>query len=75
MKNGNYLDDPRMSELKNEPLPVQEVHAWRLAEQDEKQKITQIQREAHYEAMRERTESFCAEHGIHLNYAKTAVTV
>jgi hypothetical protein len=68
-KGHDYIDDPRMSGLAGEPLPVQEVHAWRLAEQDEKQTMNPVQREAHYRAIRERTDSLCARHGIHLNYA------
>ena len=71
MKEVNYMNDPRMSDLDGEPFPVQEVHAWRLAEQDEKQKMTPSQRKAHYEEIRERTNSFCARYGIRLNYAST----
>ena len=75
MNEVNYMDDPRMSSLDGEPLPVQEVHACRLAEQDEKQKMTPSERKAHYEAVRERTNSLCAQHGIRLNYARSTVTV
>ncbi|GHT87120.1 hypothetical protein FACS1894137_13780 [Spirochaetia bacterium] len=63
------MDDPRMADLANEPLPVREVHAWRLQVQDEKQGMSGSQLEAYYKASRERTQSFCAKHGIHLNYA------
>ena len=71
MKEVNYMNDARMTGLKDEPFPVQEVHAWRLAEQDEKQRMTAGQREAYYKAIRERTDLFCAQHGISLNYART----
>ena len=74
MKGANYMDDPRMADLKDEPLPVQEVHAWRLAVQDEKQNMTPAQRKAYYKAVREKTDSFCAQHGINLNYANVAVS-
>jgi hypothetical protein len=73
MKETNYMTDPRMSDLAGEPIPVQEVHAWRLAEQDEKQNLTPEQKEAHYKAVRERIDTFCASHGIYLKYAKPAV--
>ena len=72
MKGVNYMKDPRMSELEGEPIPVQEVHAWRLAEQDEKENMTPEEKEAHYQAIRDRTDAFCASHGIHLKYAKSA---
>jgi len=75
MKEFNYMNDPRMSDLDGEPLPVQEVHAWRLAEQDEKQKMTPAQRKAYYEAIRERTNALCALHGFSLNYARSTVSV
>jgi hypothetical protein len=73
MKEADYLHDPRMAGLASEPVPVQEVHAWRLAEQDKKQRMTAAQREAYYKAIRERTDSFCARHGIHLKYAAPAL--
>jgi hypothetical protein len=75
MKKVDYMNDPRMSELKGEPLPVQEVHAWRLAIQDKTENMTPAQREAYYKAAREKTDLFCAQHDIHLKYAKSAVTV
>jgi len=74
MKGVDYMNDPRMSDLKDEPLPVQEVHAWRLAVQDEKQNMTPEQKEAYYKTMREETDAFCARYGIHLKYAKSTVT-
>jgi hypothetical protein len=73
MKETNYMTDSRMSSLAGEPIPVQEVHAWRLAEQDEKQSLTPEQREAYYKTIRERTDTFCADHGIHLKYAAPVV--
>jgi hypothetical protein len=73
MKGHDYMEDPRMSGLAGEPLPVQEVHAWRLAEQDEKQNMDPLQRETHYRAIRERTNSFCTRHGIHLKYASLPI--
>ena len=75
MKGINYMDDPRMSDLANEPIQVQEVHAWRLAEQDEKRNMNSEQKEAHYKAVRERTDTFCACHGIYLKYAESTVMV
>jgi hypothetical protein len=75
MKEFNYMNDPRMSDLDGEPLPVQEVHAWRLAEQDERQKMTPSQRKDHYEAIRERTNALCARYGIRLNYARSTVSI
>jgi len=45
------MNDPRMSDLDGELLPLREVHAWRLAVQDEKQKLTPEQEEAYYAAM------------------------
>lgn len=77
MKRVDYLNDPRMSDLKDEPLPLREVYAWRFAVQDQTQGMTPAQRNAYYEASRERTEAFCAKHGIQLKYAsnsKTSVT-
>ena len=73
MRGVNYMNDPRMADMAGEPIPVQEVHAWRLAEQDEKQNMTPEQKEAHYKAVRERTDTFCAQHDIHLKYAKPTV--
>jgi hypothetical protein len=73
MKGVDYMNDPRMSDLKDEPLPVQEVHAWRLAVQDKKQGMTPEQEKAYYEAARNRTDAFCARHGIRLKYAKPTV--
>jgi hypothetical protein len=64
-----------MSDPKDEPIPVQEVHAWRLAIQDETQGMTPAQRKAYYEASRKDTEVFCAKHGIHLKYIKTSRAV
>ena len=75
MNGKDIMNDPRMSSLEGEPLPVQEVHAWRLAVQDKKQKMTPAQREAHYKAMRERTENLCTQHGIQLNYIQPAIPV
>ncbi|MCL1991757.1 MAG: hypothetical protein FWG66_02280 [Spirochaetes bacterium] len=76
MEEFDYMNDPRMAEYKDEPLPVQEVRAWRLAEQDEKRNMTPEQRAAYYRDLREQTELFCSKHGIRLNYVdkKEAVT-
>ena len=72
----DYMNDPRMAEIADEPLPVREVHAWRLMEQDEKQGMSEEEREAYYEESREQTKAFCAKHGIKLNYtANTKETV
>jgi uncharacterized membrane protein len=73
MRTIDYMNDPRMADLAGEPLPVREVHAWRLAIQDKKQKMTPEQKEAHYRAVRERTDALCARHGFTLRYAKPAV--
>ena len=75
MKEVDYMNDPRMSDLEGEPLPVREVHAWRLAVQDEKQNMTPEQKKAYYKAVRDETDAFCARHGIHLKYAKSAIKV
>jgi hypothetical protein len=64
MKNIDYMKDPRMSELKDAPLPVQEVYAWRLAVQDAKKGMTPKQIDAYYEASRKETDAFCAKHGL-----------
>ena len=64
-----YMNDPRMAEIADEPLPVKEVHAWRLMVQDEKQGMSGEERETYYDMNRERTEAFCARHGINLKYA------
>ena len=71
MKEVDYMNDPRMYDLKDEPLPVQEVHAWRLAVQDEKRDMTPEQIKAYYKAARDETNAFCARHGIHLKYAES----
>jgi hypothetical protein len=69
-KNIDYMKDPRMSDLKDAPYPVQEVYAWRLAVQDETEGMTSDQRRAYYKASREETIAFCAKHGLgHLHYA------
>ena len=68
MKSVDYLNDPRMSDLKDEPLPVQEVYAWRLAVQDKTQGMTPAQKETYYEAVQDRTESLCVKHGIRLHF-------
>ena len=73
MKGVDYMNDPRMFDLKDEPLPIREVHAWRLAEQDEKQNMTPEQEEAHYKAVRDETDAFCARHGIYLKYVKPTI--
>ena len=64
-----YMNDPRMAEIADEPLPVREVHAWRLMVQDDKQGMSEEEREDYYAASMERADAFCAKHGIHLNYA------
>jgi len=68
----DYMDDPRMEKFKGEPLPAQEVRAWRLAVQDEKRGMTREQEKAYYEEARKRTDAFCAKHGIKLKYAEAA---
>ncbi len=72
MEISDYLNDPRMADLKDEPFPVQEVYAWRLAVQDAKQGMTPDQKEAYYEAARKETDAFCAKHGIKLKYAENS---
>ena len=69
------LDDPRLDDMRNAPLPVQEVYAWRLTVQDKKRGMTPEQRKAYYKGVRERTDAFCAERGFKLKYAEPAVTV
>ena len=66
------LDDPRLDDMRDAPLAVREVYAWRLAVQDEKQGMTLKQRMDYYEAAHKRTEAYCAERGIKLKYAESA---
>jgi len=75
MNEFDCMSDPRMSDLKDAPLPVREVYAWRLAVQDRTHGMTPEQEEAYYEGVRERTDALCAEHGIKLSYIESAVTV
>jgi len=70
MERTEYMDD-----LKDAPLPLRQVYAWRLSVQDKKRGMTPEQREAYYEASRKRVDAFCEKHGIKLRYAESAVTV
>jgi hypothetical protein len=60
----DYMNDPRMAELADEPYPVREVHAWRLQVQDEKRGMTDEQITAFYAKGRAETDEFCDKHGI-----------
>jgi hypothetical protein len=71
MKADDYMNDPRMADLANEPLPVREVHAWRLMVQDEKKGMNKEQREAYYRKSREQTDAECARSGFKLQYVET----
>jgi len=73
MKEHDYMNDPRLDEFKDAPLPLREVRAWRLAVQDRTEGMTPEQRKAYYKGVRERTDAFCAEHGFKLKYAESAV--
>jgi len=70
----DYLNDPRLDEFKDAPLPLREVRAWRLEIQDEKRGMTLEQRMDYYEEAQKRTDAFCEERGITLKYAESAVT-
>jgi hypothetical protein len=60
----DYMNDPRMADLADEPYPVREVHAWRLQVQDEKRGMSYAQIKAYYEKSRVETDEFCDTHGI-----------
>jgi len=68
------MNDPRLDDMKDAPLPVREVYAWRLAEQDAKQGMIQEERKAYYAAARKEIDEFCAARGIKIKYAQPAVT-
>jgi hypothetical protein len=72
IENHDYLNDPRLDEFKDHPLPAREVYAWRLAVQDEKRGMSPEQAEAYYEEARKETEAFCALRGIRLKCAEGA---
>jgi hypothetical protein len=68
----DYMNDPRMAELADEPYPVREVHAWRLKAQDAKRGMSDEQLTAYYKKSREEIDSFCDKHGIpRLKWADT----
>jgi len=76
MEKVDYMNDPRMDDMKDAPFPLRQVYAWRLSVQDKKQGMTPEQRKAYYEDSQKRVDAFfCAEHGIKLKYAESAVTV
>ena len=74
MKEHDYMNDPRLDEFKDAPLPLREVRAWRLAVQDRTQGMTLEQKDVYYDGVRERTDAFCAKHGLKLKYAESAAT-
>jgi hypothetical protein len=46
----DYLEDPRMADMANEPYPVKEVHVWRLMNQDERESKNPGKQETAYRA-------------------------
>jgi len=75
MEKHDYMNDPRLDDMKDAALQVREVYAWRLAEQDAKRGMTQEQEDAYYATMRKEVNEFCAERGIKLKYTQPVVTV
>jgi hypothetical protein len=73
MNGHNYLNDPRLDDLKNEPLGIREVYAWRLAEQDRIQNMTDEQLDSYYDEVQKEIDAECEELGINFKYADTAV--
>ena len=58
------MKDPRMAKYRREPLPLREVRAWRLAEQDATEGMTWEQRKAYAAEARKRTDAYLAERGL-----------
>ena len=71
----DYMNDPRMEDLRDAPLPVQETYACRLAVQDRKRGMTAEQIDVFYEESRRETEAICDKLGIKLDYMEAPVTV
>ena len=69
----DHMDDPRMDQYKDLPLPFREVRSWRLAEGDAKRGMTWEQRKAYNEALQKEINAHCAERGIKLKYAESVV--
>ena len=74
MNEHDYMNDPRLDEFKDIPLPARQVRAWRLQVQDEKAGMTLEQRMAYYAESRKRTAARCDELGIKIKYAEPLVT-
>jgi len=74
MEEHDYMNDPRMEDLKDAPFPLRQVYSWRLAVQDKKEGMTPEQIRAYYETSQKETDARCAELGIKLNYMEPVAT-
>jgi len=69
----DYMNNPRMEDLKDAPLPVRETYACRLAVQDRKRGMTPDQIDTYCEESRREVDAVYDKLGIRLNYIEASV--